>query len=86
LHRESTGLVYYRNWNSEGVADAIFVFGDPGDRLVANDWNRDGVDSPAVFRPWKSTAFFRFTNTQGPADAQFMFGESDWLPVTGTIE
>ncbi len=25
LHRESTGLVYYRNWNSEGVADAIFL-------------------------------------------------------------
>jgi hypothetical protein len=86
LHRESTGLVYYRNWNSEGVADAIFVFGDPGDRLVANDWNRDGVDSPAVFRPWNSTAFFRFTNTQGPADAQFMFGEPDWLPVTGTFQ
>jgi hypothetical protein len=86
LHRESTGLVYYRNWNSEGVADAIFLFGDPGDRLVANDWNHDGVDSPAVFRPTRTTAIFRFTNTQGAADAQFMFGEPGWLPVTGTFE
>jgi Tol biopolymer transport system component len=86
LHRESTGLVYYRNWNSEGVADAIFLFGDPGDRLVANDWNGDGLDSPGVFRPSQSTVFLRFTNTQGPADAQFMFGDPGWLPVTGTFE
>jgi hypothetical protein len=86
LHRESTGLVYYRNWNSEGVADAIFLFGNPGDRLVANDWNGDGVDSPAVFRPSETTAFFRFTNTTGNADARFMFGEPGWLPVTGTFE
>jgi hypothetical protein len=86
LHRESTGLVYYRNSNSEGVADAMFLFGDPGDRLVANDWNGDGADSPAVFRPSRTTAFFRFTNTQGNADAQFMFGDPSWLPVTGTFE
>ena len=86
LHRESTGLVYYRNWNSEGVADAIFLFGDPGDRLVANDWNGDGVDSPAVFRPGNVTAYLRFSNSQGNADAQFIFGEPAWLPITGTFE
>jgi dipeptidyl aminopeptidase/acylaminoacyl peptidase len=86
LHRESTGLVYYRNWNSEGVADAIFLFGDPGDRIVANDWNGDGVDSPAVFRPATATAYFRFTNSQGIADAQFVFGAPTWFPVTGTFE
>jgi hypothetical protein len=86
LHRESTGLVYYRNTNSEGVADAIFLFGDPGDRLVANDWNGDGFDSPGVFRPSNTTVFLRFTNTEGPADARFMFGEPHWLPVTGTFD
>ena len=86
LHRESTGLVYYRNTNSEGVADAIFLFGDPGDRLVANDWNGDGFDSPAVFRPSNTTVFLRFTNTEGNADARFMFGEPHWLPITGTFE
>jgi hypothetical protein len=85
LHRESTGLVYYRNWNSEGVADAIFVFGDPGDRFVTHDWNGDGTDSPGVFRPSTTTAHFRFTNTEGPADARYMFGESSWIPVTGNF-
>jgi Tol biopolymer transport system component len=85
LHRESTGMVYYRNWNSEGVADAIFVFGDPGDRFVTNDWNGDGRDSPGVFRPSTTTAHFRFTNTEGPADARYIFGERSWIPVTGSF-
>ena len=38
LHRETTGLVYYRNAHSAGNADNQFLFGDPGDRLVAGDW------------------------------------------------
>ncbi|MFC2153322.1 TolB family protein [Actinomycetota bacterium] len=86
LHRESTGLVYYRNTHTQGNADAQFVFGNPGDRLVANDWNDDGNDSPAIFRPANTTVYLRFTNTQGNADAQFMFGQPDWLPVTGVFE
>jgi Tol biopolymer transport system component len=86
LHRESTGLVYYRNTHTQGNADGEFVFGNPGDRLVANDWNGDGSDSPGLFRPLSTTAYFRFTNTAGNADAQFMFGEPGWLPVTGTFE
>ena len=86
LHRESTGLVYFRNTHTQGNADAQFVFGNPGDRLVANDWNDDGNDSPAIFRPANTTVYLRFTNTQGNADAQFMFGEPDWLPVTGVFE
>ena len=86
LHRESTGLVYFRNTHTQGNADAQFVFGNPGDRLVANDWNDDGNDSPGLFRPANTTVYLRFTNTQGNADAQFMFGEPDWLPVTGTFD
>jgi hypothetical protein len=86
LHRESSGLVYYRNTHTTGNAHNQFLFGDPGDRLVAGDWTRDGIDSAAVFRPSTSTAFFRFTNTQGNADAMFVFGEPGWLPVTGTFE
>jgi len=85
LHRETTGLVYIRNSNSQGFADTSFYFGIPGDRLVAYDWNDDGNDSPAVFRPSKRTFYFRFTNTQGVADASFMWGESHWLPVAGTF-
>jgi hypothetical protein len=83
LHRESTGLVYFRNSHTQGVADAQFIFGDPGDRLVAGDWTGNGVFSPALFRPSNTTMFFRYTNTQGNADAQWVGGQSPWLPVSG---
>ncbi len=81
LHRESTGLVYFRNSHTQGNADAQFVFGDPGDRLVAGDWNNDGVSSPALFRPSNTTMYFRFSNTGGIADEQFVMGELGWIPV-----
>ena len=86
LHRESTGLVYFRNTHTQGTADNQFVFGDPGDRLVANDWNHNGTDSPGLYRPDTLTVYLRFTNTQGTANAWFMMGEPAWLPVTGTFE
>lgn len=85
LHRESTGLVYIRNSNTQGIADKQFYYGNSGDRLVAFDWNGDGVDSPAVFRPGNQTFYFRFTNTQGVADARYIWGESAWLPVAGSF-
>jgi hypothetical protein len=85
LHRESTGLVYFRNSHTQGNADADFIYGDPGDRIVASDWNSDGADSPALFRPSNTTVYFRYTNTQGNADAQFVFGQPDWLPVAGNF-
>jgi len=84
LHRESTGLVYFRNTHTQGVADSQFIFGDPGDRLIAGDWGIvNGVDTPAVFRPSSTTFYFRHTNTQGVADSQFTWGATTWLPVAG---
>jgi len=85
LHRESTGLVYFRNTHTQGVADNQFYFGDPGDRLIAGDWNQDGVDSPAVYRPTTTTFYFRYTNTQGNADEAATWGYPTWLPITGTF-
>jgi len=86
LHRESTGLVYFRNTHTQGVADSQFIFGDPGDRLIAGDWGIvNGVDTPAVFRPSATTFYFRHTNTQGNADSQFTWGATTWLPVAGAF-
>jgi hypothetical protein len=85
LHRESTGLVYFRMTHTQGVADAEFIFGDPGDRLVAGDWNSNGIGSPALFRPSSTTFYFRLTNAPGVADAEFMWGKPDWLPVAGVF-
>jgi hypothetical protein len=77
--------VYFRNSHTQGVADNEFIFGDPGDRLVAGDWVATGVDSPAVFRPSNTTFYFRHTNTQGVADNQFVWGEGPFLPVAGNF-
>ncbi|MCB1247464.1 MAG: hypothetical protein KDB69_09365, partial [Acidimicrobiia bacterium] len=86
LHREATGLVYFRNTHTQGNAHAQFIFGDPGDRIIAGDWNGDGTFSPGLYRPSNTTAYFRFTNTQGNADAQFVPkpASSGWLPVSGS--
>jgi VCBS repeat-containing protein len=83
LHRESTGLVYFRNTHTQGNADNQFIFGDPGDRLVAGDWTGYGTFTPALFRPSNTTMFFRYTNTPGNADVQWQNGQSSWLPVAG---
>jgi hypothetical protein len=83
LHRESTGLMYFRNTHVQGPAEWSFTFGDPGDRVVAFDWNHDGSDSPAVFRPSNNKVYIRFNNTIGVADREYFFGQSNWLPVSG---
>jgi hypothetical protein len=77
--------VYFRNSHTQGNADNQFIFGNPGDRLVANDWNSNGVDSPGLFRPASTTMYFRYTNSQGNADAQYRFGQPGWLPVAGNF-
>jgi len=84
LHRESSGLFYFRNSLSTGNADGQFFFGNPGDRFIAGDWGIvDGVDTPAVFRPGNATFYFRHTNTPGNADAQLFWGSGAFLPVAG---
>ena len=85
LHREATGLVYYRNSHTEGFAHDEFIFGDPGDRLVAGDWTGNGTDSPALLRPATATMYFRFTNDAGVADATWSAGNADCIPVAGAM-
>lgn len=85
LHRESTGLVYFRNTHTQGIAEQQFLFGNPADRLVAGDWIGDGFSTPALFRPSEARYYFRYTNTQGIADATFFLGNPGWLPVAGSF-
>ena len=85
LHRDTTGLVYFRNSHTQGNADAQFVFGDPADLLVAGDWNGDGDDTPAVLRPSASTFFFRTTNTEGIADEFLPWAYPGGIPVAGVF-
>ena len=83
LHRESTGLVYYRNTNTSGVAENQFIFGDPGDKIIAADWTEKGYESVGLYRPVTSDLFLRDTNSQGNADYTDFFFTFAGLPVAG---
>lgn len=74
LHRESTGLVYFRNTNSTGVAEHEFVYGIPNDVLIAGDWDGDGSDTIGVYRPSNERFYIRNSNSAGVADATFHAG------------
>jgi hypothetical protein len=75
LHRESTGLVYFRDSNTTGIAHSQFIFGDPGDRLAAGDWIGSGRDTVAVYRPSTQTLYIRYANTAGNANVQLVAGQ-----------
>jgi hypothetical protein len=75
LHRESTGLVYFRDSNSTGIADNQFIYGDPGDKLVAGDWDGDGIDTVGVYRPSTGVFFLKNSNLEGVADSSFPAGD-----------
>jgi serine protease len=74
LHREYTGLVYFRNYHAQGAADSSFIYGDPDDQILAGDWNGDGVDTVAVFRPSVGILYVKLSNAQGVADHEYSIG------------
>lgn len=74
LHRESTGLVYFRNSHNSGSADGQFTFGDSGDILVAGDWDGDGYDTVGVYRPSNGMFYVKNSNTGGSAEASLFAG------------
>jgi 5'-nucleotidase/UDP-sugar diphosphatase len=86
LHRDTTGLVYYRNTLTTGIADVSFIWGDPADIVFAGDWNGDNTDTVGLLRHSDSTFYWRNTNTQGIADGSALVaGGSTDAPVAGTF-
>jgi hypothetical protein len=80
--------VYFRNSHTQGNADSQFIFGNPGDKIVAAEWAQGdefGPDTVGIFRPGNGTFYLRFSNSQGNADAQYAYGNSNMLPVAGNF-
>jgi hypothetical protein len=80
--------VYLRNSNTQGIADVLFFFGNPGDVPIAGDFNGDGCDTVSIYRP--SEAHFYVINKLGShngglgaADYSFLFGNVGDKPVVG---
>ena len=84
LHRESTGLVYFRNSHTRGIANEEFIYGNPGDQILAGEWHGGpggGVDTVGIFRG--GTFHLRFTNTPGNADDEIAYGNRSMVPIGG---
>ncbi len=85
LHRESTGLVYFRNTLTTGIADRSFIFGDPGDIVILGDWADRDLPTVGAFRPGNGTLYLRFSNSQGVADSEFVGPAGSTTVVAGTV-
>lgn len=83
MYRRSTGLVYLRNSNTQGIADEQYIFGNPSDIPIVGDWDGDGCDTVSIYRP--SEAKFYLSNTLGAgyAETEFHLGEFGDQPVIG---
>ena len=83
MYRRSTGSVYLRNSNTQGVADRSFYFGSPGDIPLVGDFDGDGCDTLAIYRP--SEAKFYLSDVLGNvvADRVFYFGDHGDSPIVG---
>jgi hypothetical protein len=84
LHRESTGLVYFRLSHTQGVADEQFVYGNPGDVMLAGRWrSKDSSDTVGIFRPGDGSFHLSYENGSGNGDESFIYGNRRTVPIAG---
>lgn len=91
LYRQSDGLVYIRNSNDQGVADAAYIFGNPSDVPLAGDFNGDGCDTVSVYRPSTQQVFVINKlgingGGLGPAETSYVFGNPEDKPFVGDFD
>ena len=85
-YRTSTGSVYLRNTNTQGVADQTFMFGNPGDIALAGDFDGDGCDTLAIYRPSEAKFYIANRLGTGVADLSFYFGGFGDMPFVGDFD
>ena len=83
MYRPSTGFVYLRNSNTQGVADQEFYFGLRGDIPFAGDFNGNGCDTIGVFRPQQGKIYIKNSLGTGFADIEYYFGAPGDVPFAG---
>ncbi|MEP7289386.1 MAG: hypothetical protein ABI947_26855, partial [Chloroflexota bacterium] len=85
VFRPSNGLIYLKQNLTSGFADYTMVLGVPGDIGLAGDWNGDGVDSPGVYRPSKTTFYLtnKVQNGSVFGDYSVAMGTAGDLPLVG---
>jgi List-Bact-rpt repeat protein len=81
VFRPSNGLLYLKNWNITGFADAALNYGVPGDYPVVGDWDGNGTVTIGIYR--NGTFYLRNSNTIGFAEIVFPFGQLGDQPIAG---
>jgi CSLREA domain-containing protein len=66
-----------------GAAQISFLFGNPGDKPVAGDWDADGIDEVGLHRESSGFFYWRDTLTTGIASGQIFFGDPNDRFVSG---
>ncbi|MBT8246805.1 MAG: hypothetical protein HKO82_08355 [Acidimicrobiia bacterium] len=61
----------------------IFYYGIPGDTPLLGDWDCDGIDTVAMYRPSSGFVYLRNRNDFGVADEDFFYGIPDDVPIAG---
>ena len=78
LYRASTGLVYLRDSLTEGAADHSFALGSPDGAtdgvIMAGDWDGDGDDTMAVYRPSMQRVYLYLENSARLPDYSLYVG------------
>jgi hypothetical protein len=81
VFRPSNGLLYLKNSNITGFADAALNYGLPGDYPVVGDWDGNGTTTIGIYRD--GYFYLRNANTIGFAIVVFAFGQPGDQPIAG---
>ena len=81
VFRPSNGLLYLKNSNKSGFADAALNYGLAGDYPVVGDWDGNGTVTIGIYRG--NTFYLRNENTIGFATIVFDFGQVGDQPIAG---
>jgi hypothetical protein len=81
VFRPSNGLLYLKNSNTSGFADAALNYGLPGDYPVVGDWDGNGTVTIGIYR--NGYFYLRNSNTIGFAEVVFPFGQAGDQPIAG---
>jgi mannan endo-1,4-beta-mannosidase len=81
VFRPSNGLLYLKNKNETGFADAALNYGLGGDYPVVGDWDGNGTVTIGVYRD--GYFYLRNENTIGFAEVIFPFGSPGDQPIAG---
>ena len=81
VFRPISGLLYLKNSNDTGFADAALNYGLPGDYPVVGDWDGNGTVTIGIYR--SGSFYLKNANTLGFAEIVFPFGQPGDQPIAG---